>query len=93
MIGLRKSWKLTTKHLLASRSLLPDDLYFEETKVFERQFDEYLDHNELGLALDCAEQMGILCNAPDEFWQELEKAALNMGLEDEAKRFRDIQDT
>ncbi len=93
MSDLEASWATTTFHLTKSRSLLPKDLYFEEAVEAEKDFNEYIEHNELGLALDAADQMGILSNAPNEFWQELEMAARNMGLIEEAKRFHDIQNT
>jgi hypothetical protein len=48
-----------------------------------------LHHNELGLALDAAESLGLLCTAPSVFWRELQLAAKNMGLDRQAAVFRD----
>jgi len=45
--------------------------------------EEFLHHNELGLALDDAMELGELCSAPKEFWGELHSAAVNMGLQSE----------
>jgi len=45
---------------------------------------ELLHHNELGLALDDAIELGELCGGPKEFWDELHCAAVNMGLHHQA---------
>lgn len=93
MTSLRKSWKITTEYLVTARKLLPEEMFFDEAKVFAKEYTEYLEHNELELALNCLDDLGILCNAPDEFWKYLELAAENMGLDNEVKRFKDIQNT
>ena len=93
MNKLRQSWKVTVKHLKASRELLPAELYFEEAIEFEKQYSEYLEHNELELAMNALDDLGILCNVPNEYWYQLEQAALNMGLAIDAQRFHDLQNT
>jgi len=93
LFELQKSWDRSEKLLKRARDLLPDDLFFEEALDFEMQFKEYLSANEFGLALDCADQMGLLSNAPDDYWSLLEKAALNMGLPEEAQRFNEIRNS
>lgn len=91
MADLKESWAVTMRHLAASRFYLPKELAFEEAIEAEKEYLDYLHHNEFKLAMEAADQMGIMNNAPNEFWRELELAAKNMGLESEAKRFRDIQ--
>ncbi len=93
MTSHEESWKVTIKHLKAGRALLPQDMLFEEEKVFKKEYAEYLDHNELELAMNALDDLGLLCNAPNEFWHQLESAASNMGLTDKAVRFKQRQNT
>jgi len=93
MNSLEESWKITVSHLKSGRALLPDDMFFDESIEFDKEFSESLAHNELELALNSLDDLGLLCNAPDEFWKLLELAAENMGLSDEAERFKKIQNT
>jgi len=93
MTSLEESWKITVSHLKSGRALLPDDMFFEEAIEFDKEFSESLAHNELELAMNSLDDMGLLCNAPDDFWIQLELAATNMGLLDEAERFRKIRNT
>lgn len=67
MPSLEESWQLTTMYLEASRALLPEEMFFEEAKIFDRDYSEYLVHNDLELAMNALDNLGILCNAPDEF--------------------------
>lgn len=46
------------------------------------KYREFLEHNELGLALDILEELGHLISARGGFWRDLEHAAENMGLVD-----------
>ena len=91
--ALRDSWAISLRHLAASRFYLPEKLFFEEAIEFEGQLIELLHHNELGLALDAAEMLGTICNAPKEFWEELKMAAENMGLKDETARYNVLAST
>ena len=93
MTSLKHSWRITTKHLKEAHALLPKDLYFEEAKAFNNDFLEYIEHNELELALNSLDDLGILCNASNQFWRQLELAALNMELTSDAERFNKIQNT
>ncbi|MBB3166956.1 hypothetical protein [Simiduia aestuariiviva] len=93
MTSVEESWKVTIKHLSSARGLLPNDMLFDEAKEFDKDYLEYLEHNELGLALNSLDDLGLLCNAPNQFWKYLELAASNMGLAAEAKRFNEIQNT
>ena len=76
---LLELWARVLRHLAASRYYLPEHLATDEARVVEAQFREFLHHNELGLALEEAEALGILTNAPREFWAELLLAAQIMG--------------
>ncbi len=91
--SLEKSWRVSINHLKAARLLLPEEMFFEEAKTFDKEYSEYIEHNELELAMNSLDDLGLLCNAPDEFWKFLELAAENMGLLDEANRFKKIQNT
>ena len=79
---LLKSWK-TTEALLerARRALLAvsgqDEL--ERLAILARYY-EFLEHNELELALDTLEELGHLVGCRGGFWRDLERAAENMGL-------------
>ncbi|HGS4984503.1 TPA: hypothetical protein ACMDSY_004500 [Vibrio parahaemolyticus] len=92
-MNLEKSWKITIKYLNAARRKLPEEMFFSEAKEAEKDFNEYLKHNELELAMNALDDMGILSNAPDEFWLDLELAASNMGLLADAERFNRIRNT
>ena len=83
---LRSSWAVTLRHLMASKNHLPSPLPSAAVENL-RQMEEYLRHNELGLALHEAEFVGELCHSPPAFWAELRLAAQNMGLSEDAARF------
>lgn len=83
---LRSSWAITSRHLIASKGHLPSPLPNEALDALH-QMDEFLDHNELGLALEEAEFLGNLCHSPPAFWAELQLAAENMGLSKASSRF------
>ncbi|WOT03969.1 hypothetical protein [Shewanella youngdeokensis] len=90
LVGRRNTYN---KHLKAGRALLPENVLFEEAKVFDKEYIEYLEHNELELAMNALDDLGLLCNAPDNFWHQLKLAASNMGLTSEVQRFKQIQNT
>ena len=83
---LRSSWAITSQHLIASKDHLPSSLPNEALDALH-QMDEFLNHNELGLALEEAEFLGNLCHSPPAFWAELQLAAENMGLSEASSRF------
>jgi len=85
---LKKSWAVTLRHLAASRYYLPEVFARQDEERCWATVQEYLHHNELGLALDEAEELGLLCSAPPEFWTELLLAAIEMGLIENAKRIQ-----
>jgi hypothetical protein len=84
---------IALRHLAASRFYLPKELYFEEARVAETDFFEDLFLGNFDEALNSADQMGIMSNAPDEFWFELESAALSLGNIKDASRFNAIRKT
>lgn len=80
--NLRRSWEVTRGHLARARSFIP------LTSVAEaelRECQEWLDHNELELALDALATAGDRFPAPAGFWDALRAAAQNMGLTDRAQ--------
>jgi len=80
-MSLMTSWERTTEHLLAARSMLavPDSLLLD--------FTEYLEHNELELALDELEWVAIETGVPEGFWRKANEAAQEMGLVEHSHRF------
>ena len=79
---LERSWSVTRAHLGNARALLPSALHefpmIEEGSLV--QFEEYLENNELELALDELAGLGENNECPRAFWGELVAAAENMGL-------------
>lgn len=87
-MNLEESWNITRRHLQAARSLLPSNL--EENTEFGilQKFDEWLDHNELELALDELEGLGELNDCTTAYWKELLDAAENMKLEKQGAKYK-----
>jgi hypothetical protein len=83
---LKESWAVTLRHLAASRYYLPTLLEGEALEA-ARRMEDYLHHNELGLALDEAEALGELVESSARFWEELRLAAQNMGMKEEAAKY------
>jgi predicted house-cleaning noncanonical NTP pyrophosphatase (MazG superfamily) len=83
-VELVKRWKITETLLERARHALPDAPVQHEQKCAEHlaQYREFLEHNELELALDILEVLGHLISARGGFWRDLERAAENMGLVD-----------
>ena len=76
---LVKSWKVTETLLERARRALPAR-HEQEYAALVTQYREFLEHNELELALDILEELGHLISARGGFWRDLERAAENMGL-------------
>ena len=76
--SLRNSWAITIRYLAASRYYLTEHLPNNDADKFWIQANEYLHHNELGLALRELYALGNDCVAPQEFWVELLGAAQSM---------------
>ncbi|WP_145984254.1 hypothetical protein [Bradyrhizobium nitroreducens] len=84
---LVKSWKITEALLERARRALPVG-HEREYAARLTQYHEFLEHNELELALDVLEELGHLISARGGFWRDLERAAENMGLADRLPAFR-----
>jgi hypothetical protein len=84
---LVKSWKVTEALLERARHALPAR-HEQEHATFLTQYWEFLQHNELELALDTLEELGHLISARGGFWRDLERAAENMGLVDRLPALR-----
>lgn len=79
---LLKSWKSTETLLERARNALPASTGMNEQEYVAllTQYRQFLEHNELELALDMLEALGHLASCRGGFWQDLERAAENMGL-------------
>ena len=85
---LINSWKKTTEHLLDARSHLSEaaeGICLDEIK----EFQEYLDHNELELALDALEDIFYKCEQFESLkvMELLVLAAANMGLQEHVEKY------
>ena len=76
----RKSWKTTVTLLERAKRALPSKAREEEYAAHLAQYKEFLDHNELELALDELEELGNLVPCRGGFWRDLTRAAESMGL-------------
>ena len=86
--ALERSWAVTAGHLNAARAQLPEVPAPGADGATLSGFEECLRQNELELALDELEDLG-LTNAPSaEFWRHLARAAENMELSDRAADFK-----
>ncbi|MFZ6647785.1 hypothetical protein ACO0LO_18825 [Undibacterium sp. TJN25] len=81
------TWATTLRHLASARFHLPHTMGSAEASAANARFNAYVDENELELALDEAETLGSLCQAPPAFWKELQLAAANMRLADSEARY------
>ena len=84
---LIKSWKITAALLERARRALPVHPEPGNAALLTR-YGEFLEHNELELALDVLEELGHLASARGGFWRDLESAAENMGLRDRLPALR-----
>ncbi len=81
-----KQWRVTSALLQRARRAIQDSS--EQFAKFAKEFDEYIQHNELELAMDMLQEMSELASCRGGFWRDLERAAKTMGLEHRAKYFR-----
>ena len=82
---LIKQWKATATLLQRARDAVQDSS--EEVVKLRKEFDEWIQHNELELALDALQEISELTPCRGGFWKDLERAAEMMGLNDRAKYF------
>jgi hypothetical protein len=84
---LESNWAATAKHLNAARNQLPKALAPGAEGATVTGFEECLRHDEMELALDELEDLGLTNAPPPEFWRQLVQAAENMGLSERATDF------
>jgi hypothetical protein len=90
---LEQSWAITMKHLEAASVLLPENAVAGPDGGRLAEYRHYLEHNEFELALDELADVGLANSPPVGFWQNLHKAAANMGLANHVARFqRKVED-
>jgi len=87
-MDLSEKWKITRQYLQQALSLLPDDPVCIETGGSVEAFRDWLDHNELELALDELEMLAESNPVRPEFWAAMLSAADEMGLHLHAARYR-----
>ncbi|HUQ26970.1 MAG TPA: hypothetical protein VM051_00165 [Usitatibacter sp.] len=85
---LERNLAITTKHLLAARALLRDDLPAGADGASLEGFEDCLRQNEMEFALDELEDLGLTCHPVAEFWKHLMYAADNMGLTERAAEYK-----
>ena len=85
---VERSWDRTRGHLNAAVACLHPDSDGRECDELLRRHQEYLDVNELELALDELEALGDLLHERGSFWWHLLLAAEEMGFEQHAERIR-----
>jgi hypothetical protein len=92
---LWKRWQVTKSHLRFATQLLPKLLTENNGRDSTKEiatleaYNEYLDHNELELALDQLEGLGELNTVPPAYWKNLANAAETMDLHDRATQLLD----
>jgi hypothetical protein len=87
---LIKQWRSARSCLEHAQQQLPSPVRENSGEIPEYElatlaaYREFLDYNELELALDQLEGLGELNECPSSSWHNLEKAALVMGLNERA---------
>jgi hypothetical protein len=81
---LWKRWKVTEAHLEHARGCLPlpSPEATEEYGQLLSEYQSFLEHNELELALNTLEAFGDLIPCKSSFWRNLERTAETMELHD-----------
>ncbi|MCG3749122.1 MafI family immunity protein [Amycolatopsis sp. Poz14] len=77
---LYASWDRTRRHLAAARADISD-----QPDVDLSIADDFIEHNEFGLAFDCLVEIGDDVNARLAFWRALDEAAREMGMYEEPR--------
>ena len=85
---LWKSWKITKIHLRHAYQNLtqPSENNADEYQRLVKTYREFVERNELELALDTLEELGHLSEYQGSFWRNLERAATTMELTDKASK-------
>ncbi|PYV47776.1 MAG: hypothetical protein DMG94_05120 [Acidobacteria bacterium] len=84
-----KLWQAIKGDLARARQLLPEAAISAAAAM---QFQEFLDHNELGLACSALEDCGIDHSPGSKFWLALRDAAAKMGLSEHAEKYHRLAD-
>jgi hypothetical protein len=85
---LERSWAITREHLAEAKAALLSALPRPEGSAMFAAYEDYLDHNELELALDELESIAENVKANAIFWRDALSAAESMGLVRHAERYR-----
>jgi hypothetical protein len=85
---LEASWTRTRQHLESAFAYLPPSPKVGEDGGNVALYREYLEQNELELALDELEMLGEANPVSAAFWQSLLQAALEMGLTSHEERYK-----
>lgn len=85
---LQRSWTITREYLAKAQATLQAALPGPEDTATFAAYDDWLDNNELALALDELEILAEDVPVSNTFWQVALLAAENMGLADHAERYR-----
>jgi hypothetical protein len=90
-MNLRKSWEITENFLNSAFNLLPNNPQpnSEEGGTVEN-YKEYLEHNELELALDELEGLGEVNKVSKDYWRNLLNAAKQMSLKEKVEKYQNI---
>ncbi len=84
MSGLHELWASVEADLRRARQMLPESAKFHNAV---RQYQEFIDHNELELACDMLELYAEEHSVNREFWVALRDAATKMQLLDHTGRY------
>jgi hypothetical protein len=85
---LQQKWNLIEQLLNNARADLPEQSPpSPEFLACLTEFEEFISHNELGLALECIADAGQLVETGGRFWHSLTQAADEMGLHEQAREF------
>jgi hypothetical protein len=92
--GLWKQWKATKANLNRAFALLtePQKNESREIKALTKAYLEYIENNELELAMDMLEEIGGISPCRGGYWKSLETAAEIMKLEERIPYFRKMYD-
>lgn len=88
--NLRKLWAEVIRIFENAYSLLPETIENnEEYPNAKKNYQQFLEANELELALDELEGIGEVNNCIVDFWILLSQAASKMELEEHSKRYKE----
>jgi DNA-binding transcriptional regulator/RsmH inhibitor MraZ len=84
---LLEQWRITEEWLRRASSLIVVNSSSKDNRL--GAFDEYLSHNEFGLALEELEEAATRSPQGRRFWDAMVQAAMSMKLDDRARMFID----